>query len=176
MRRRPPLLCLGALAAASFVLVAWRENVRLNLTGSMPVGLWRIEPVIRAPAKGQVVSVCLSDKEARFALDRGYIAAGECPLNAEPLIKPVVATAGDAVSVSPFGIAVNGREIEGTALRPVDTAGRPLHAVPTGSYQVKSGEVWLASAHDPRSFDSRYFGPVLLLNVRGIAVPVLVAP
>ena len=86
----------------------------------------------------------------------------------------MIAVAGDDVSVSPFGIAVNGRMVESTALLPEDTAGRPL--VAAQGHRVASGEVWVASAHDRRSFDSRYFGPVPLTNVRGLAVPVLVSP
>ena len=43
-----------------------------------------------------------------------------------------------------------------------------------GAYQVKPGEVWLLSGHDPRSFDSRYFGSVPAVNVQGVARPVWV--
>ena len=71
---------------------------------------------------------------------------------------------------------MNGQEIEGTALRPADSAGRTLAAVQTGAYLVAPGSIWLASAHDPRSFDSRYFGAVPLANVRGVAAPVFVIP
>jgi type IV secretory pathway protease TraF len=56
-----------------------------------------------------------------------------------------------------------------------DELGRPLHAMPSGSYVVGDGEVWILSGHDPRSYDSRYFGPVPTANIRGRAVPLLVA-
>lgn len=174
-RNRPPLLCLAAISAAILVGVAHDKQVRLNLSGSMPVGFWRIEPMEQAPERGQVVSVCLPVSEARFAIARGYIGRGECPSDAAPLIKPVIAVDGDDVSVSPFGIEVNGRMIEGTALRPADSAGRPLGPEAPGTRRVSGGEVWLASTHDPRSFDSRYFGPVPVANVRGLAVPLLVS-
>jgi conjugative transfer signal peptidase TraF len=176
MKHHPPLLCLTALAAATFIAVSWHENVRLNLSGSMPIGFWRVATLGRAPERGQVVSICLPPAEATFALARGYIGGGECALNAAPLLKPVVAVAGDLVDISPFGIVVNGQEIEGTALRPADSAGRTLSAVQTGTYLVAPGSIWLASAHDPRSFDSRYFGAVPIANVRGVAAPVFVIP
>jgi hypothetical protein len=35
--------------------------------------------------------------------------------------------------------------------------------------------VWLLSSYDPGSFDSRYFGPVPAANIRGQAIPVLIA-
>jgi type IV secretory pathway protease TraF len=36
------------------------------------------------------------------------------------------------------------------------------------------GQVWLLSGHDPRSFDSRYFGAIPTANVRGVARPLWV--
>jgi type IV secretory pathway protease TraF len=32
--------------------------------------------------------------------------------------------------------------------------------VPDGRYVIPPGEVWLVSTFSPRSWDSRYFGPV----------------
>jgi len=32
--------------------------------------------------------------------------------------------------------------------------------------------VWLLSGHDPRSFDSRYFGGVPVTNIQGVARPI----
>ena len=39
---------------------------------------------------------------------------------------------------------------------------------------MQPGEVWLFSSYSAGSFDSRYFGPVVLASVRGIARPVVV--
>ena len=75
-RTRPPLLCVTALAAAAFVGIGWREHLRLNLTGSMPIGFWRIESVHGAPERGQVVAVCLPAASARLAVERGYVGVG----------------------------------------------------------------------------------------------------
>ena len=175
-RSRPPLLCLAAAAAAAFVLAGWRAHLRLNLSGSMPAGLWRIETASTSIEPGQIVSVCLPAWPASMAVERGYIGRGECPTDVEPLIKPVVAVAGDEIVVSESGLSVNGRAIEGTAQRRLDTVGRPLWLMPAGTYDVSPGSIWVASGHDPRSFDSRYFGPVPTDNVRGIAVPVFVTP
>jgi type IV secretory pathway protease TraF len=41
-----------------------------------------------------------------------------------------------------------------------DFKGRPLASWPSGHYEVASGEIWVASSFNARSFDSRYFGPV----------------
>ena len=50
----------------------------------------------------------------------------------------------------------------------------PLQRLTDGAYRVTPNEVWLLSNYDPRSFDSRYFGPVPAANVLGVAHPVWV--
>ena len=174
-RHRPPVFCLGALAAAAFIGGGYLWNVRLNITGSMPIGLWRIAPVSAPLRTGQIVSLCLPDEIARPAMERGYIGGGECAGNSEALIKRVVAAAGDNVFVSPSGISVNGQPIEHTAQLADDTAGRPLGHMQAGEYGVFPGSVWVA-ANNPKSFNSRYFGPVLIRNVTGIAEALIVLP
>jgi conjugative transfer signal peptidase TraF len=176
MKRAPLIICGAAGLAVATLATAFMAGLRVNTTASMPLGIWRVLPPDMPIERGQIVSVCLPSAEASFALARGYIGAGACPPHAEPLLKPVVAIAGDLVEVSPLGISVNGREIAATALRPTDSAGRTLAAIQTGTYSVALGQVWLASSHDPRSFDSRYFGPVPTANVLGVARPLLVRP
>lgn len=162
---------LSTLAAAD------AAGLRLNLTPSMPVGLWRVAASHVPLRRGEVVSVCPPDAEAtRVGVERGYIPVGPCPGGDEPLVKPVAAIPGDVVAIFPAGAAVNGHPIQGTAQLARDSAGRSLAPVPTGTYPVGTGEVWLLSGHDPRSFDSRYFGPVPADNVQGVARPVWVRP
>ena len=162
-------LTLGGLAAAE------AAGLRVNTTTSMPRGLWRVASVNVPPRRGEVVSVCSPDTPViREAATRGYIPVGGCPGGTDPLVKPVAAVAGDVVTVAPEGIAVNGAPIANTAQLRTDSAGRPLYPVPAGRYPVAPGEMWLLSGHTPRSFDSRYFGPVPVRNVLGLAHPVWV--
>jgi type IV secretory pathway protease TraF len=69
---------------------------------------------------------------------------------------------------------VNGEPVADTAQLDEDSDGRPLRPIPAGVYSVPAGAVWLLSGHDPRSFDSRYFGAVPTANIQGIARPVWV--
>ena len=85
---------------------------------------------------------------------------------AAPLLKPVVARSGDVVELSARGISVNGALLPNTAPLSKDTKGRPLEAWPFGRYVVASGTVWVASSYHPRSFDSRYFGPISTAAIR----------
>lgn len=164
----------SALIAAS-ALVAHAAGLRVNATASMPLGLWRLETTPRSLRVGEIVVFCPPDSAAfREAVDRGYLAHGACPGGFEPLIKPVAAIPGDLVTVAADGVAVNGEPVPGTAPLARDTAGRPLLAVPAGSYHVTSGEVWLFSGHLRESWDSRYFGAVPAAGVQGVARPVWV--
>jgi type IV secretory pathway protease TraF len=49
-----------------------------------------------------------------------------------------------------------------------------LRAVPPGNYVVRQDSVWVVSGHDPRSYDSRYWGPLPVNAITGRAVPVLI--
>ncbi len=151
-------------------------GLRINATASMPRGLWRVQagdPIER----GEIVTVCPPDQaDIREAAHRGYIPNGSCPAGYEPLVKPVAAITGELVTVTPQGVAVDGKPVANTKPLAEDEAGRPLHPVPIGGYRVAPGEVWLLAGHDPRSFDSRYFGAVPAANVTGVAHPSWVVP
>jgi conjugative transfer signal peptidase TraF len=90
-----------------------------------------------------------------------------------PLLKPIVAEAGDAVDVSVQGIAVNGSLLRNSAPLRVDTKGRPLPTWRFGHYVVGPGTVWVASSYTRRSFDSRYFGPVPTSSIRAYVRPLV---
>jgi conjugative transfer signal peptidase TraF len=83
-----------------------------------------------------------------------------CPDGGAPLLKPVIARAGDVVEVSKAGIAVNGNVLPHTAPRTVDSKSRTLRPWPVGRYVVVAGTMWVASSYNDYSYDSRYFGPV----------------
>jgi conjugative transfer signal peptidase TraF len=165
----------GVLMMASLV-GANVAGLRINDTTSMPRGLWQVVANDTPLRHGEIVTVCPPDtKLIRLGAARGYVPAGRCPGGYEPLVKPIAATADDQVAVSAAGVTVNGLPVQGTAQLVHDSAGRPLPPFPTGTYRVPPGQVWLLSGHDSRSFDSRYFGPVSVANVQGVARPVWVA-
>jgi conjugative transfer signal peptidase TraF len=90
------------------------------------------------------------------------------------MIKPVAAIPGDLVTVTARGIAVNGEPVADSGPLEKASAGPALRPIPAGVYSVPAGAVWLLSGHDPRSFDSRYFGAVPAANIQGLARPVWV--
>jgi conjugative transfer signal peptidase TraF len=107
-----------------------------------------------------LIEFCLPEDAAVFAEARGYIGHGSCPGDAESLGKIVTGMPGDVVTVDPVA-----------ALK-TDSAGRPIKHFPFSPYQVRAGEVWVHGTAR-NSFDSRYFGPVPMSNIRASLEPLL---
>jgi conjugative transfer signal peptidase TraF len=176
-RRLPIALALGVTLTGLALLGACTAGLRVNVTASMPQGLWRVAPAAGPIPRGAIVSLCLPPSPLlRLALRRGYLSAGPCPGGAEPLLKPVAAIVGDIVRVTTAGIAVDGLMLPNSTGLRRDSAGRPLHPLPPGTYRVGPGAVWLVSSYAGKSFDSRYFGPVPVSAVHSTAQPVWVFP
>jgi conjugative transfer signal peptidase TraF len=161
------LLILGNLIAAA--------SLRWNATASMPLGIYRFAVVSpHGVSRGMLVAVCPPSSAAELGRRRGYLSRGTCAEDSEPLLKTVVAIAGDDVTVSPSGVAVNGRLLRDSESLAVDRAGRPLVSWPRGHFRMARGAIWLHADHE-RSWDSRYWGPVPTRNVLAKALPVLVS-
>ena len=160
------LLILGNLAAAA--------GLKLNLSASMPPGIYRFAVVSpREIRRGMIVAVCAPSGAAQLGRRRGYVSSGECAENSEPLLKMVAAIAGDDVAVSSSGVDVNGRLLRDSRPLAFDRAGRPLVSLPRGHFRITRGAIWLHADHE-RSWDSRYWGPAPARNVLAKAVPVLI--
>lgn len=158
--RRAGLISTGS-CVAMFQLCGLL-GVRINTSPSLPVGLYITTP----DSTANLVEFCPAEPFATLAIARGYRDSGACRDGAAPLLKPIIAQAGDSVGLSAAGISVNGVFLHNTAPLAKDTKGRALEPWPFGRYVVAPETVWVASSHNPRSFDSRYFGPVLNSAIR----------
>jgi conjugative transfer signal peptidase TraF len=145
-------------------------GVRVNPTMSEPIGLY----VRTAAPSANMVEFCPPEPFAGISRSRGYRAPGNCPDGAAPLLKAIVAQSGDVVELSAAGMSVNGTPLPNTAPRAMDSDGRLLPRWPLGSYVVSAGMVWVASTYHPRSFDSRYFGPIAVASIRNRLNPLIV--
>lgn len=165
------VLLAAAVASALLINLAGAfGGIRINFTPSEPLGLWRILPLDRDPVVGDMVFVCLPRSalvdEARA---RGYLHRGLCVSGYAPLIKTVVAVAGQQVEIVQT-VRIDGEEISHSVLAGLDGMGRPL--IPARSGRIPSGYVFLHSPY-PGSWDSRYFGSVPASSVLGLASEVL---
>ncbi len=158
-----------ATGLLAVVVVTWLAGLRVNFSGSMPIGLYRVST--GPPVKGAMVLACLPDTVAVFARTRGYVPSGRCPGAAAPIGKVVLATGGDSVRVTDTGLIVNGNLVRNSTPLPADGAGRPIPRVPDGAYIVSKDQIWLYSPYSKRSFDSRYFGPLPLASVLNRVLP-----
>ena len=158
--RRAAMVGFGVVVA-TFQL-SGTLGLRINTSPSLPMGLY----IATADAGANMVEFCPVEPFATLAIVRGYRDPGNCGDGAAPLLKPVVAKSGDVVELSAGGIAVNGALLPNTAPLTQDTRGRKVDAWPSGRYIVAAGTIWVASTYHPRSFDSRYFGPVPVTAIR----------
>jgi conjugative transfer signal peptidase TraF len=158
--RRATLVAAGVVVA-TFQL-SGSLGLRINTSPSLPMGLY----ITTADAGANMVEFCPAEPFATLSIVRGYRDPGTCRDGAAPLLKPVIARSGDVVEVSARGISVNGALLPNTAPLATDTKGRHLEAWPSGRYVVAPGTVWVASSYHPRSFDSRYFGPLATAAIR----------
>src|ERR1700736_5957109 len=91
----------------------------------------------------------------QLGINRGYEA------RELPLLKRVVALAGDVVSVSSAGVSINGQLLSNSAPLFDDEAGRPLTMAQLDHFRLGIDQAFLMGV-TPTSWDSRYFGPVPL--------------
>ena len=162
-RASRPAWWLGSPLA--LLAACWLGGLRLNLTGSLPVGLYLASRA--APVRGALVLACLPPEVAAFARERGYVPrGGACPGGVVPVGKPVLAISGDTVTVTPTGLLVNGAPVPNSQALASDRKGRPLPRLAVGRYVVGPGRLWVLSSYSRSSFDSRYFGPVEAGQVR----------
>jgi conjugative transfer signal peptidase TraF len=158
--RRATLVAAGVVVA-TFQL-SGSLGLRINTSPSLPMGLY----ITTADAGANMAEFCPAEPFATLSIVRGYRDPGACADGAAPLLKPVIARSGDVVEVSSRGISVNGALLPNTAPFATDTKGRHLEAWPSGRYVVAPGMIWVASSYHPRSFDSRYFGPLSTAPIR----------
>jgi conjugative transfer signal peptidase TraF len=172
MNRRRLLVVATLSALLPILLLVGGETagLRLNVTPSYPLGLWRIVPLHRDVGIGDLIFICPPQSaDFHLARMRGYLRAGLCPGWFSPLIKTVVADSGQRVEVA-TAVTIGGIPLAHSDVRRTDAEGRPLPVSAGGV--VPSGQVFLHSDF-AGSYDSRYFGPIPAAGILGLAQAVL---
>jgi conjugative transfer signal peptidase TraF len=169
---REPWACV-CIVVAAILCAAALGGLRVNVSRSYPVGLYRVVGDSASVRRGSVVVVCLPAEWARFARQRGILGPGHCEGGTYGLGKMVLALEGDVVDLHPGGISVNGIPVPRSRTLERDSRGRPLPQYPRGRYVLRDGEVWLFSAHHPGAFDSRYFGPLPTTRIRSVVTALI---
>lgn len=158
------LLCAVAGIAVAAAPTLFQPAVRIfyNPSNSAPLGWYRNQPKA-SPKLGDYVLSTLPAAAAALAAQRGYLPAGV------PLLKRVSAASGQHVCAEGDALLIDG--IPSGRILQSDGLGRPLPS--WRQCRVLAGdELFLLSATEPSSFDSRYFGPVTTSALHGQAVPI----
>lgn len=172
MKRKFAFALLPGALFISALTIGALCGYRINITQSLPLGIWQRTPDSRGAA---YVEFCLPRGTfAELVRERGYIPYGTCPEGLAPLLKPVVAQAGDLVVITDRSLAVNGKPLLSDPIRELDSKGRALPAMKPGSYPVPEKALWVLSTYHPRSLDSRYYGAISESSVIAGMRPVFV--
>lgn len=155
---------LGLAALCAPALVPFSARIVYNPSPSVARGWYRIGAAGGAASlrAGSLVLVRLPAGVAALAAQRGYLPAGV------PILKRIGAVAPQSVCIRGQAVHVDGAAVATVLAR--DGAQRPLQPwIPCRA--LVEGELFLLSNAHPASFDSRYFGPVDVSAVLGVAWP-----
>lgn len=130
----------------------------VNTSASFPPGLYL--KTHEAPQKGDLVLFCPPDTPIfHEALQRKFLSAGLCPAGSGAMIKRIAAVQGDSVRISASSVSVNTIVLPDSQQHVVME-----HALSVFTNTLQAKEVLLMSPH-PQSFDGRYFGPLLEMQI-----------
>jgi conjugative transfer signal peptidase TraF len=163
MTGRVIVLATAALAVAAIgtTMSGMIPRFVWNASASVPIGLYSVHPAHRLTVTALAVAYP-PEPLAGWLEERRYLPRGV------PLIKPILALDGQTVCRAGPRITVDGREI-GIA-HDKDHSGRPL-PVWQGCRVIGPSEIFLMNPHEPASLDGRYFGPLPIASIAGLAEP-----
>lgn len=166
------LCALGCLLLTGLFFVI---GVRINTSGSIPVGLyWMTKDPIQ---KGDYVLFCPPQKPIfKEALARGYLTLGFCPGGYGHLMKRVSALTKDIISITNEGVFVNSQRVAYSLPLQSDGLKRALPQLRMRHYRLNNQELLLMTDQSPLSFDSRYFGLINCSQIQAVLKPILIWP
>ena len=133
-----------------------------NTSESVPIGLYRLQPVNRLSVT-ELVAVRPPKPLETFLDWNGYLPVGV------PMLKRILALPGQTVCRTGLTITVD--EIEVGHARERDGRGRALPFW-QGCRLLSVGEIFVMNWQSADSFDGRYFGPIPATADIGQAIPV----
>ena len=147
-------------------------NAWVNVSSSLPIGIYLIEHDKTAPAKGDLVLSCLPSHYANIAFERGYLTSGKCENKIAPVGKYIAAIEGDRVLTTPEGIYINKKLIPNSKAQTTDANSRKMFTQNINR-TLRKNEIFLLNAKE-NSFDGRYFGIISTTYIVGKLKPLIV--
>ena len=144
-----------------FVVTLKNRFIIYNSTISEPIGYYLTVPTHQV-LKGNLYTIVIPQDYMTIIKALGYCADGT-------LLKEIVASSGDIVSVSDSGIKVNGNSISNSKSKLV-VRNINLNPIKSGfTYKLKKGEYWVMG-NTINSYDSRYFGVITDKQIQNHAI------
>ncbi|MBU1386942.1 MAG: conjugative transfer signal peptidase TraF [Proteobacteria bacterium] len=174
-KKRFKKVSLISVSVFSIVVITgcifYQTGFRINLTSSLPLGIWKIDKSFARIEKGDYVWFTPTKKIADFALKRGYLEKNtNCENNAIPLLKIVYGLPGDKYSFHQNAIRINNVPVKNLKRRETDSKDRPMPKISNGI--IRENQLFVLTMHS-HSYDSRYYGTIPIENVIGTAKPIL---
>ena len=171
----PAAIVFMIFCLSGIIFIFWIMGFIVNLTPSMPMGIWRLKKAAAQDLKlqGSVVAFCPPDTLVfQKAQEKGILHAGSCKGSYMPLLKEVAGVPGDIIDYS-NGFIINGQRIPNSSIQHFDLieGQNPI----SQHFIVPNGFVWLMSSYSALSYDSRYFGIISQKQIVGSADPMFIA-
>jgi conjugative transfer signal peptidase TraF len=156
------VIALVLIFAMYFVSVYTRDSYYINLSPSLPYGLYKRSAPVNLK-RGDIVIFIPPDYLKTFIYKRHWLPDGW------PLMKQIGAMAGDTYCINKDQqFLINGKFV-GPVYK-VDNQGLPLPKI-EGCRTVETGTILPVATHVLNSFDGRYIGTIPLNIIKGKAVP-----
>lgn len=162
--RRVPWLVVAPSALAVLLCAGAAAGLRLNVTESLPLGLYQASAFHPETAGyGDLVTFCPQrgavDPVAPYLLTGDDCAAEDGRASYAELAKAIAGLPGDTVTVGAQGVRVNGVPLPHSVPLAHSRSGAPVAAA-LGTHVLGPGEYWMHSGRVRYSLDSRYYGSV----------------
>jgi conjugative transfer signal peptidase TraF len=157
------------VVAAMIVSIGGLLGFRVNVSGSEPLGIWRVHNLTSGIHRGDYVSFCAPVGWYPF------LETGDCPNGAKPFLKQIAGVPGDRVEEDESGVRINGRLLKDSSPLPYSIHDHVALPQWRGHLTLHPDTYWVYGTGWPsRSFDSRYWGPLPGRLIHAIAQPVWV--
>jgi len=160
--RKLKTIAVPALVSVLATGFAHMAGFRINTASSLPKGIYKITEKSSCCEKGDLILFCLPDAATEKAKKRGYVKGGFCKGGLWPLMKTVKGVSGDKIEIKNGNININGAPL-GKVLEK-DSRGREMKRLK--NFTLSENE-FFAISHHPKSWDSRYFGPIHRKSIIG---------